>query len=40
MIVFMSKSYFSSSEAENSAAETDSQVSNLQNHKIQNTIYR
>lgn len=30
----MSKSYFSSSVAENSAAETDSQMSNLQNHKI------
>lgn len=39
MIMLMSKSYFSSSEAENSAVETDSQMSNLQNHKIQNTIY-
>lgn len=39
MITFMSKSYFSSSKADNSAAETDSQMSNLQNHKIQNTIY-
>lgn len=36
----MFKSYFSISEAENSAAETDSQMSNLQNHIIQNAIYR